>query len=469
MSAGATKSGLAERIGLWVVNLELTSVPIGVRQSLRDGLLQSIAGGVAGAEMPETRVALDMALREGESGASSIYGHDLKVPSSTAVFVNSAMFCALEQQEMHVASGTHPYQTIVPAALVVAERMAVSGEEFMTAVLAGTEVMVTLAIAGMSIAEGWGMETSHTSAVYGAIGAAVAVAKLMRLDVLGVARAIGHAANLAAGLTEGLWFGTTEYHWALANAARVGHLAAHLARSGAETAPTILEGRAGFFHRFSEIPESSLARIDFIERVIGRLGHIWETPEHIYKRYPVHFNNLPYVDAAKVLRQRYEIQPQAIREIRLKLNRWCLLCDGANLGPYEGREATRGATAFGVTMMLSRGHFTLDDASEPDAPDVSMLVSRTVISTYSNPAEAADWRSLRIEVDAPETYVYDGAVDGVLDYRLGTEELRQIAEDALSRILGLSQAIDVLDKLMVIDRLRDMRGLILQLTPGGVA
>jgi 2-methylcitrate dehydratase PrpD len=461
MNVGVTTPpALAESIAQWVARLHWRDVPDVVRHSLRDGLLQSIAGGVAGLDMPETKIVLDMARQDGEPGFSTIYGDGLKVPAGVAVFVNGLMFCALEQQEMHVASGTHPYQTIVPATLVVAERMTVSGEEFMTAVLAGTEVMLALSIAGMSITEGWGMETSHTSAVYGAIGTAVAIAKLMRLDELATTRAMGHAANLAAGLTEGLWFGTTEYHWALANGARVGHLAALLARSGAEVAPTILEGRAGFFHRFSEIPEDKLNRIDFVEKVSGRLGRVWETPQHIYKRYPIHFNNLPYVDAARLLRQRHAIRPEAITAIRLTLNRWCLLCDGGNLGPYRGREATRGATPFGVAMMLARGHYTLDDATEPSAPEVAALVAKTTILTYDDPLVAGDWRSLHIEIDAPETFVYDGKVDGVPNYRLGTAELRAIADDALSRVLGTGQTAEVLDALLAIESLSDMKELI---------
>jgi 2-methylcitrate dehydratase PrpD len=465
MKARPPQTALAESMGQWVADLHWSHVPQAVRDSLRDGLLQSIAGGIAGLDMPETKIALDMARREGEGGACTIYGDGLKVPAGTAVFVNALMFCALEQQEMHVASGTHPYQTIVPAALVVAERMSVSGEDFMTAVLAGTEVMLALSIVGMSIAEGWGMETSHTSAVYGAIGTAATIAKLMKLDVLGTARAMGHAANLAAGLTEGLWLGTTEYHWALANGARVGHLAAQLAQSGAEIAATIFEGKAGFFHRFSEVPKDKLDRIDFVEKVVGRLGRVWETPEHIYKRYPIHFNNLPYVDAAKLLRQRHDIRHEQITAIRLKLNSWCLLCDGANLGPYHGREATRGATAFGVAVMLARGHYRLDDADDPAAPDVAALVAKTTISSYDDPSDIGDWRALRVEIDAPETYVYDGKVDGVPDYRLPTAELLEIADDALSRVLGKARTAEVLNALMIIESRLDMRELITLLSP----
>ncbi len=465
MGAVVTPRSLSQLVGRWIAELRWDDVPEVVRKACLEGVFQSVAGGVAGFAMPETKIALEMARRDGEKGPSTIFGDGLKVPTATAIFVNAAMFCSLEQQEMHVASGSHPYQVIVPVALVLAERMESTGKDFLTAILAGTEAMLALAIVGLETAPEWGMETSQAGAVYGAIGAAASAAKLMKLDTESTAWALSHAANLASGLAECLWAGTAEYHWALANASRVGYLAAQLASFRAEAAPTTFEGRAGFYHRFSELSEKELGRIDFAGRVSDRLGHVWETPEHIYKRYPVHFNNLAFVDAAKTLRERHRIAPERITAIRITINRWCELCDGANLGPYHGREATRGATAFGVATMLARGHYSLDDAYDHDAADINALVRKTVIDTFADPARSRDWRSLRLEVDAGTTYVYDGAIEGVPDYRLPMAELRAIADDALSRVLGKSQTKDVLDALEALESCSDVREMIARLIP----
>jgi hypothetical protein len=54
-------------------------------------------------------------------------------------------------------------------------------------------------------------------------------------------------------------------------------------------------------------------------------------------------------------------------------------------------------------------------------------------------------------VDAGTTYVYDGDIEGVLDYRLPMAELRAIADDALSRVLGKSQSAEVLDALEALE------------------
>ncbi len=463
MSSVVAAESLSQLVGRWVADLRWDDAPEAVRKACLEGVFQSVAGGVAGWAMPETNIAMEMARKDGESGPSTIFGEGLKVPTATAIFVNAAMFCSLEQQEMHVASGSHPYQVIVPVALVLGERLGTTGKDLLGSVLASTEAMLALAVVGLEVAPEWGMETSQAGAIYGAIGAAASAAKLMELDAKSIGCALSHAANLAAGLAECLWAGTTEYHWALANASRVGYLAAQLASAGADAAATNFEGRAGFYHRFSELSEKELNRIDFAGRIASRLGRVWEIPKHIYKRYPVHFNNLAFVDAAKTLRERHAIAPERITAIRITINRWCELCDGANLGPYQGREATRGATAFGVATMLARGHYSLDDAYDHDAADINTLVRKTKIETFSDPARSRDWRSLRLAVDAGATYVYDGTIEGVPNYRLPMAELRAIADDALSRVLGKSQTAAVLDALEALESCPNVREVIANL------
>jgi 2-methylcitrate dehydratase PrpD len=443
-----SRVGLPEAVGRWVIGLEWSDVTDHVREATVVGVLQSVAGGIAGFNMPETQIALTMARLEGETGRSTIYVDGMTAPTLTAIFVNSVMFSALEQQEMHVESATHPFEVIVPVALAIAEQQPVSGTDLLTAILAGTEVMIAFAITGFVLAPKSVFDTCQATAVYGAVGAAATAAKLLGLDAKATGWALCHGANLAAGLTEGVWAGTTEYHYALGNASRVGYTAARLAEAGAEPADTIFEGHAGFFRRFAELSVDDLRAHNLPDAILLRLGHVWETPEHIYKRYPVHFNNMPFIDAAKVLRDRYSLTAARISRIRITINRWCELCDGANLGPYTGREATRGPTAFGVAMMLARGHFSLDDAADYSAADVAELTSRTTILTFTDPALRHDWRAVRLEVDSDRgTHVYDGRVDGVPDYRLTRAEVRAIAHDALSRVFEPVRTRAVLDAL----------------------
>jgi 2-methylcitrate dehydratase PrpD len=87
--------------------------------------------------------------------------------------------------------------------------------------------------------KGW-----HPTAVFGTLGASMAAAKLLKLDVDRTAMALGIAASTAAGLTQN--FGTDTKSMHAGNAARNGIMAALLARDGFTAAPDIMEGHLGF-------------------------------------------------------------------------------------------------------------------------------------------------------------------------------------------------------------------------------
>ena len=451
---------LAESVAQWVVDLRWADVPEHVKRSTVESVFQSIAGGVAGLDMPEMQVALTLARAAGESGPATILGDGMKAPMMTALFANSVLWCSLEQQEMHVPSRTHPHEVIVPVALVLAEQLHVDGVTFLEAVLAGVETTVALGKTATDITPVLFQGGRGGSGVVIA-GAAATAAKLLKLDAAATAVALGHAANFGAGLVECLWQGTTEYHYSLANASAKGLLAARLAASGGEATTMAFEGRAGLFNSMTGLSAEGLRAADLHGRVTGLLGRVWGMPEHIYKRYPVHFPCLPFLDAAKTLRERHGLVAQDVQAIRLRVNAWVALCDGANMGPYTGLEASRGAVAFLVATMLARGRYGLDEAKQLDAPDVMELVAKTTID-YFEDASNDCWELVRVEVvdKAGTGYVYDSEVEGIPDYRLPMGELRSLAEDALGRVLDGGTVSTVLDRLEKLEACDDVASLI---------
>src|SRR5262245_42272546 len=93
---------------------------------------------------------------------------------------------------------THPGITILPAALVAVT--SASGREFLTAVAAGYEVMERMAAEFIPMVTSRGF---HVGPVFGIFGAAVAAAKLHRLDENQIHSTIAQCVNLAAGNLEG--------------------------------------------------------------------------------------------------------------------------------------------------------------------------------------------------------------------------------------------------------------------------
>jgi len=93
---------------------------------------------------------------------------------------------------------THAGVVVIPTALAVAEACRASGRDFITAIVAGYEVMLRIAMGLGPVSHrlrGW-RSTSTT----GTFGAATAAGKLLRLNLPELASALGLAGDQSAGL-----------------------------------------------------------------------------------------------------------------------------------------------------------------------------------------------------------------------------------------------------------------------------
>ncbi|MFJ5840814.1 MmgE/PrpD family protein [Streptomyces shenzhenensis] len=157
----------------------------------------------------------------------------------SAVLTESVLAHADEFDALHPASAVVPSAVVVPAALAVADREGLPGSAVIDAVVIGYEVAVEagLRFGGPKLYErAW-----WPTAVFGAMGAAAATARLLDLSRAAAVSSLGLAAAGLGGLLsrDELAAG----HYLLAGRAAVnGMEAAYLAGSGARASRTLLDG-----------------------------------------------------------------------------------------------------------------------------------------------------------------------------------------------------------------------------------
>lgn len=161
--------------------------------------------------------------------------------ASTAAFVNGAFGNILEMDDLHRTAIVHPGDTVIPAALAVAQRESSSPTELLNAIVKGYEAAIRVGeAAGPEHYRYW-----YSTATCGVFGAAVAAGSLMCLDAEKLADAVG----LAGMQSSGLWQCRLEKGFgkqlATAKAAQSGVLAADLARSGFPAPRQIIDGSLG--------------------------------------------------------------------------------------------------------------------------------------------------------------------------------------------------------------------------------
>ncbi len=197
--------------------------------------------GYAGRDEPVSRIVREMALAEGGTGQSTLFGVTERLPARAAALVNGTTSHALDYDDTHFGHIGHPSVVVISAALAVAEREGQQAGDFLDACVIGAEVSIRV---GRWLGRSHYDAGFHQTSTAGAFGAAAAAGRIMGLNVAQIRHAFGIAAARAAGLKS--QFGTMGKPYAAGMAAATGVEAATLAAAGFVSRPDALECDFGF-------------------------------------------------------------------------------------------------------------------------------------------------------------------------------------------------------------------------------
>ena len=257
------------------------ALPEDVRSRAGEVLLDALACDLAGRRTDAYDRLAAATERLGDTGAS------------TRVWLRGASIHALEFDDAHKTSKTHPAAAVVPAVLEAATISRATGPQGLAALVAGYEAMLRIGVALGAAAHrraGW-----HATCTTGAIGAAVGAARAFGFDAPLIAEAIGHAISMLGGNFAFYEEGASSKPLQVGNAARIGFLSAVLASEGLRGTRSGLETEdGGYFKLFGGDSERVLENPDaFLIREVA------------FKPYPCCRTAHAAIDAAIALRPSY--------------------------------------------------------------------------------------------------------------------------------------------------------------------
>jgi len=175
----------------------------------------------------------------------------------------------------------------------------------------------------------------HITSTVGAVGAAIAVGKLMKLSLPQMQHAIGIAATQVTGLREMFGSDTKSFH--PGRAAQNGLLAAVLAQQDYTSSLTALEAKRGWANTVS-------TRND-LDSLFPRLGKSWEIGANAFKPFPCGIVCHPAIDACIQVHEdlvaagiQPEVLPQIVEKIDLKVHHLVIELTSKRT-PRDGLEA----------------------------------------------------------------------------------------------------------------------------------
>ena len=424
-------AGIATEYAEFCASLRFADLPDRVVEHAKKLIADIVANDIGGHAWMESGPVVVASVRElnrGQSGATVIATGEAMAPEWAAL-VNGTLSHSLDYDNHHAKGVIHAGSSIVNAALAAGEETGASGEELITAVVAGYEVACRLAMACNPFSShemGF-----HPTGTCGVFGATAVVAKLRGLSVDALENALGINGSQASGSMQydlnGAW--NKRAHPGIA-----GHsafVAATLAEGGFIGAADPVEGKDGFLRAYSLRPKP--------ERATEGLGETYETLNVAIKPYPLCRYTHMTLDQLITLANEKDLDPAAVASIAIELPTYGLNLVGS---PLEAKQDPRSAVdaqfsaPFAAALALTRRNAGMDIFRKVIDEGLSEEMRRLMKATTVSSADDLDaihpelWPGrVTVEANGDRYTLYGEHIKGERENPMSWDELaRKFAE-----------------------------------------
>ena len=295
---------------------------------------------------------------------ASVIGHAPFAAPGDAAFANAVMGHGLVREDMHAGSISHLGIVVLPTALALAQTRAVTGADFIAAIVVGYELGAQL---GRAVMDAGVARIHRPTGVAGPVAGAAAGAHLYGLDEAGFTSALALAANTTAGFNQWAWTGGSEMFFQAGFAARNAVASVALAAAGAFGSPNAIDGEAGLCAALGK-PEAG-----------ARIRPFAASPEILsvyHKAVPAcNFAQTPALAALQLARSR-QIDPARITAVDIRVPLAGARYPGCDFrGPYANVLQGKMSIQYNVAAALVAGEITERNFSRLDDPRVHRLVA----------------------------------------------------------------------------------------------
>jgi 2-methylcitrate dehydratase PrpD len=357
---------------------------------------------------------------------ASLLGRSEKVDIASAALLNGISSHTFDFDDTHLKTIIHPAGPVASAVLALGEHIGASGRDMMDALVIGIEVSCRVgnAIYPDHYDRGW-----HITGSTGMLGSAAACSRLLGLDAARTQMALGIAASQPVGLRE--QFGTMTKPFHPGGAARVGLMAALMARHGYTASRRALEAPRGLLQVFSD-------KTDWSEITEG-LGQSWEIALNTYKPFACGIVIHPSIDGCVQLRNQHGLKAEDVRKVTIRVHSLVLELTGKKT-PADGLQSKFSvyhSCAVGLIFGRAGEHEYTDDVV--NHADVLALRAKVEAIVDDSIDEASS--DVTIETnDGRKLHVFVEHAIGSVQRPMSDEQLKAKFVDQGEPIIGRDKA-----------------------------
>ena len=299
---------LSKELANFAANLKIADIPNDVIARAEDLLVDWFGSAIAGKGSRPVEIITQFAQNMSGYDSSHVGPSEVLISRASsspflAAMANAAASHVAEQDDVHNGSVFHPATVVFPPALACAQALGASGEEMLTAAVAGYEV-------GIRVGEFLGRshyKVFHTTGTAGTLAAAATVGHLLKLKPEQMLHAFGSAGTQSAGLWEFLRDAADSKQLHTAHAASTGLMSAYIAQAGFTGAQHIMEGKQGMAAGMSSDSDPS--------KLVDGLGTRWAIAETSFKYHASCRHTHPAADALLQVMLANKLKPSDIAKV----------------------------------------------------------------------------------------------------------------------------------------------------------
>ena len=301
---------VVKKLAEFVVKTNFEALPQEAVAAAKKALLDTLGVALAGSTEPASKIITAFVKKQGGNPTCGVIAGKIRTSAPNAALANGVIAHVLDYDDTGAGTQGHPSVPLLPTVLALGEELGCSGKEILTAYVLGAEVWSKVAAQmPMLHMKGW-----HPTAVFGTLGAGMAAAKLLKLNVEQTMMALGLSGSQSAGVVQN--FGTFTKSFHAGNAARSGIMAALLVKDGYTATQDILEGHVGFpvtFFGGQKVDVAGMAE---------NLGQPFAvvSPGINVKKFPACYGTHRAIDATIHLAKENNLKPEDIAEVDVQVS-----------------------------------------------------------------------------------------------------------------------------------------------------
>jgi 2-methylcitrate dehydratase PrpD len=426
-------------------------LPPEVEEKAKQHILDTIAAMISGANLPPGNLGYEFARAYGGEPVATVVGTSLACGPIEVALVNGLRAQSDETDDSNSPSHSHPGCSTVPAALATGEKFGISGSHLIRAVTlgydVGTRVMITLG--GLEYQMRTHRDAHSMMSTFGACAAAASAASLNQQQMRWV---LDYAAQQDSGIAA--WERDTHHvEKALTFGgftARNGVTTALLIQLGATGVDNIFSGSDNFFDAFGQQANA--------EGLVDRLGDFYQIANTNIKRWSVGSPIQAPLDALQYIMQQHSFRVTDIKKVVVTV-----ATDEART--VNNRDIPNICMQYLIALMLIKGTVSFQDSHDRALmTDPAIVAARAKVDLVGSPALQQLYPQLVAVVDVilenGEHYNHRvDAVRGTVRNPMTSEELADKAKDLITPSLGTEQAGRLIDAILHLQTVSDVRTL----------